>query len=191
MKVKIERAIKEAENNIYSGVNLLNGAIVFIWTLMCLFIINKSKNFLYTAVLGGAYYFSMVVLCLLLFKGINKYLSFPKENKKMPVFIGHKLDTIFTYPVLVMSLIGIISNLLTAAGFFHPALQHMNSAGSSAALEFTAKSMLLPLTAFAEELLNLLLISFFYKNMKLPGNFRIIGSIFLQCRDFRFGCYLL
>lgn len=184
MKAKLKWAIKEAENNIYSGVNLLNGAIVLIWTLLCLFLINKSNNFLYTAVLGGAYYISMVVLCLLLFKGISKYLCFPKKNKKMPVFIGHKLDTIFTYPILVMSLIGIIGNLLTAAGFSPPALKPMNSAGSSAAWELTARGMLLPLIAFAEELFNLLLVSLFYKNMKLLGNFRFIGSILAAAMTF-------
>lgn len=178
MNIKFERAIKEAENNIYSGVNLINGAIVILWTLLCLFLINKSNDFTYTAALGGAFYFTMVVLCLLLFKGISKYLGFPEENKKMPVFIGHKLDTIFTYPVLVMSLIGITGNLLTATGFFPAAPEGMNAAGGAAALELTIRSILLPLIAFAEELFNLLIVSFLYKNMKLPGNIRLIVSIF-------------
>ncbi len=178
MNTKLERAIREAENNIYSGVNFSNGAIVFLWTLLCLFLINKADGFLYTAFLGGAFYFSLLVLCLLLFKGIRKYLRFPKENKKMPVFIGHKLDTIFTYPVLIMSLIGIIENLLSSAGIFSTDLEQLYAAGGASAWEFMIRSILVPLTALAEELLNLLLVSFFYKYMKVHKNFRLIGSIF-------------
>lgn len=178
MNAKLERAVREAENGIYSGVNLSKGAIVFLWTLLCLFVINKSSSFLYAAILGGAYYLSMTVLCLVLFKGIRIYMCFPKVNKKMPVFIGHKLDTLFTYPLLIMSLIGLIENSIAAAGFFPAAAQRMNAAGSSPAWEFAVRSSLLPLIAFAEELLNLLLVSFFYKYMKVQQKFRLAASIF-------------
>lgn len=160
----------------YCGVKLFNGMIVFLWTLLCLFVVNNIRNVLYATVSGGLYYLSLVVLSIVFFKGINKYLSFPKENKKMPVFIGHKPDTIFIYPILLMSLIGIISNLLMATGFFPTALQQMNAAGGKTT-EIIARFALLPLVAFAEELLNLLLVSFFYMNMKLLRNFRLIGSI--------------
>ncbi|MHB1394210.1 MAG: CPBP family glutamic-type intramembrane protease [Clostridia bacterium] len=176
MNARLKRVLEETENNIYSGVGLLNGAIVFVWTLLCLFLINKNKSFLFASAFGGAYYLSLVVLCILLFKGIIKYLSFPKENRKMPVFIGHKLDTIFIYPVLLMAIIGIASNLLTATGFFSTATQQMGAAGI-ATIEMITKFMLLPLIAFAEELLNLLLVSFVYKHMKLPGIYRLLGSI--------------
>ena len=183
MNVKLEMAIKEAENNVYRGINLLNGTIVFIWALLCLFIINKNRNFPYVFAFGGIYYLSLIILCTLLFKDINKYLSFPKENRKMPAFIGHKLDTVFTYPILLMSLIGIISNLLAATGCFPAVLQQMSST-SSKTVEIIARSMLLPLAAFAEELLNLLLVSFLYKNMKLLGNFRLIVSILFSALVF-------
>ena len=176
MNARLKWVLKETENNIYSGVNPLNGAIVFIWTLLCLFLINKSKSFVYASAFGGAYYLSLVVLCILLFKGITNYMSFPEENIKMPVFIGHKLDTIFIYPVLLMSLIGITSNLLTVTGFFPTVPQQMDAA-VSISTELIAKVTLLPLIAFAEELLNLLLVSFIYKHMKLPGKFRLFGSI--------------
>ncbi|HYE09360.1 MAG TPA: hypothetical protein VEF53_04205, partial [Patescibacteria group bacterium] len=142
----------------------------------CLFLINKSKSFVYASFFGGAYYLSLVVLCILLFKGITNYMSFPKESKKMPVFIGHRLDTIFIYPILIMSLIGIISNLLTATGFFTAAPQQL-AAAAGISIELIVKVTLLPLIAFAEELLNLLLVSFIYKYMKLMGKYRLFGSI--------------
>lgn len=177
MNVKLKRAIKEAEGNVYSGVSILKGTMVFVWTLLCLFFINKSKSFLFTSVFGGAYYISLVVLCMLLFKSIRSYLSFPGENKKMPVFIEHRLDTIFIYPIMLMALIGIISNLLIATGIFPIVPHHIDAAGSTSA-ELITKVMLLPLIAFAEELLNLLLVSFLYKYMKLSGKYRLFGSIF-------------
>lgn len=176
MNTRLKRVLAETENNIYSGVSLVNGAIVFVWTLLCLFLINKSKSFLYAAAFGGAYYISVVVLCLLLFKSISNYISFPEENKKMPVFIGHKLDTIFIYPLLLMAIIGIISNLITSTGFFSAAPQQMDAIDITTTGIIT-KAALLPLIAFAEELLNLLLVSFIYKYMKLPGNYRLLVSI--------------
>ena len=168
--------IKEAESNIYSGVNLLNGTIVFLWTLLGLSIIGNIRNVLYAAVSGGVFYLSLVLLCIILFKGVIRYLSFPEENKKMPVFMGYKPDTIFIYPILLMSLIGIVSNLLTATGFFPAALQQTGTAGVRT-MEIVVRIMFLPLVAFAEELLNLIIVSFFYMNMKLLRNFRLIASI--------------
>lgn len=177
MNTKPFMVFKEAENNVYKGVSLLKGAIVFFWTLLCLFLINKNRDFLQAAVLGGAYYLSLVVLCLNFFKGIGRYMLFPKEYRNMPVFIGHKLDTIFTYPVLLMSIIGIISNLLNAAGISPEIPRYDYTGGSIAGWELTVKSALLPLTAFAEELLNLLLVSFLYANLKFLRSFRFAGSI--------------
>jgi membrane protease YdiL (CAAX protease family) len=40
------------------------------------------------------------------------------------------------------------------------------------------------LVAFAEELMNLFMVSFFYKYIKLPGNFRVIASILLTAMAF-------
>jgi membrane protease YdiL (CAAX protease family) len=176
MNVKLERALKEAEGNVFSGVSILNGAIVFVWTLLCLFLINKSKSFLIVSVLGGAFYISLVVLCILLFKSIGNYLSFPRENKKMPVFIGHRLDTIFIYPVMLMAITGVISNLLTATGFL-PTVPHQIDAAGSTFAGLITKISLLPLIAFAEELLNLLMVSFLYKYMKRLRKYRLFGSI--------------
>ncbi|MDD4504722.1 MAG: hypothetical protein PHS15_07845 [Clostridiaceae bacterium] len=176
MRIIPEKALNEMEKNIYSGVKLLKGTIVFLWTLLCLFLINRGTSFLYTYISGGLFYISLLVLCLVFFKDIRRYWSFPKENKKIPVFIGHKLDTIFSYPIFLMALIGIISNLLTVLGFFPAALQQMNTGGSKT-IELIARIMLFPLVAFTEELLNLLLVSFLYKKMKLLKNFRLIGSI--------------
>lgn len=178
MKVRFEKVARVAENNIYSGVNLPKGAIVFLWTLLCLFLINKSSDFLFSAAFGGAYYLSLVVFCLLMFKGIDKYLRFPGEKKEIPVFIGHRIDTLFTYPLLLMALIGMISSMLEAAGFSASGPENMNAAGGVSPLEFAVRSVLLSLTAFAEELLNLILVSIIYKNIRLRGNYRLIGSIF-------------
>jgi len=168
--------IKEMEKNIYGGASLLYIAIVFLWALLGLLSINKGTSFFYSIVSGGVYYSSLLILCLILFKDTRSYWSFPEESKKMPVFIGHKLDTIFIYPILLMSLIGIISNLLMASGVFSAPLQQANTGGRKA-IELIPRIMLLPLAAFAEEFLNLLLVSFLYNKMKLQRNFRLIGSI--------------
>jgi hypothetical protein len=76
-----------------------------------------------------------------------------------------------------MALIGITENLLAATGFFPAATNQMIAEGSSSSWEFTARSIILPLVAFAEELLNLLLVSFVYKYMKVHKNFRLVGSV--------------
>lgn len=176
MKVISEEAFNEMEKNIYGGVNLLKGAILFLWTLLCLFLFSRGTSFLYSYISGGLFYISLLVLCFVLFKDMRRYWNFPKENKKMPVFIGHKLDTIFVYPIFLMSLIGIISNLLTVSGFFPADLQQMNAVGSKT-IELIARIMLLPLVAFAEELINLLLVSFLYNKTSLFRKFRLIGSM--------------
>jgi len=168
--------IKEMEKNIYSGAKLPNIAIVLLWTLLGLLFINRGTSFFYSIVSGGVYYSSLLILCLILFKDARSYWSFPEENKKMPVFIGHKSDTIFIYPILLMSLIGIISNLLMASGVFSTTFQQADTVGSKA-VELIPRLMLLPLAAFAEELFNLLLVSFLYNKMKLLRNFKLIGSI--------------
>lgn len=176
MKIMSEKVLNEMEKNIYGGADLLKGTIVFLWTLLCLFLFNRGTSFLCSYISGGLFYISLLVICFVFFKDMRIYWSFPKENKKMPVFIGHKPDTIFVYPIFLMSVIGIISNLLTVSGFFPADLQQMNAAGSKT-IELMARVMLLPLVAFAEELLNLLMVSFLYNKMGLLRNFRLIGSI--------------
>ena len=183
MKAKAECVFEHMEKNIYDGINLSKGAIVFLWTILCLFVVNRGTSFLYIYISGGLFYISLLILSIILFKGMRRYLSFPKESKKIPVFIGHKLDTIFIYPVLLMSIIGVISNLLTISGLFPGAVQQVNIE-TSKTIELTARIMLLPLVAFSEELLNLLMISLSYKKMKLLKNFRLIGSIILAAMIF-------
>lgn len=176
VKIIPERMLRELEKNIYSGANLPGIAIVFLWTLLGLHFTNKGTGFFYSIVSGGAYYGFLLTLCLILFKNTKSYWGFPEENGKIPVFIGHKLDTILVYPILLMSIIGVISNLLMVSGAFPEALQQTNRGGSKA-IELIPRIMLLPLAAFAEEFLNLLLVSFLYNKMKLLKNFRLIVSI--------------
>ncbi len=176
MRIIPDKILKEMEKNIYSGINLWNAAIVFSWTLLWLFLINRGTSFLFTYISGGLFYITLPVLCFVIFKDIKRYLNFPEENKKMPVFIGHKPDTIFVYPIFLMSLIGIISNLLTMSGLF-PAVLRQTDAGGARVVEFAARIVLLPLAAFAEELLNLLTVSILYKKMKQIKKFRLVGSI--------------
>lgn len=176
MYAGLMRALKEAEGNVYGGVSFINGAIVSVWTLLCLFLVNKSRSFEYAAALGAAYYLVSIGLYIYLFKGINKYLSFPGRNKKMPIFIGHKLDIFFTYPILLMAIIGIISNLLAATGLF-PVIPQQTAISDGTSGTAAVRAMLLPLPAFAEELMNLLLASMTYKLIRLKGNYRIIAGI--------------
>lgn len=185
MGSKLKTALKEAEKNIYEGVNLFKGTVVFIWALLCLFAINNIKSFLWATASGVFYYMSMFFLCTAFFKGINKYLGFPGENKKMPVFIGHIPDTLFVYPVLLMSLIGIIGHLITNAGFYPDAIQQIGSTDGKF-MELIARTALLPLAAFVEEMFNLLLVSFFYMNTKLPGYFRLAWSVLAAALVFGF-----
>lgn len=183
MKVVPERVLKEMEKNMYDGINLSKGAIVLLWTILGLFLVGRGTSILYTLVSGGLFYISLMIISFAFFKDISTYLRFPKENKKIPVFIGHKLDTIFIYPLLLMSLIGIIGSLLEASGLFPVVLQQGNTEASKT-IELMARIMLLPLVAFSEELLNLLIASLLYKKMKLLKNFRLIGSIILAAMTF-------
>lgn len=183
MKILFKKAINEMKKNIYDGINLWNGAVLFLWTLLCIFLINRGTSFLFAFIFSGLFYISLPFLCLVLFKDIRRYLSFPKENKKIPSFIGHKADTIFVYPVLLMSLIGVISNLLTVSGVFPAALRQGNTGGNGT-VELAARMLLLLPAAFAEELINLLTVSFLYNKMKLLGKFRLIGSILFSAMVF-------
>lgn len=169
MNFRLIRVLKEAESKVYSGVNLIKGAIALIWVLLCLFIISSIRNVTYAAVSGGLFYLSLIILCLLLFKDVGSYIRFPKENKKLPLFMGHKADIILVYPLLLMALIGIISSGLAATVLIPAVPQQAGMAG--------VRIMLLPLVAFAEELFNLIMVSFFYKHMKLFRSFRLIASI--------------
>lgn len=183
MRSKLEMAALESKKNIYEGVNLLTAILVFAWALLGLFAINQNRSLLWSTVSGVAYYLSLMSLCFVFFKGMGKYLSFPKENKKMPVFIGHKVDILLVYPILLMSLIGIISNLLTATGFYTTTIQQVHSTGDKL-IELLTRITLLPLAAFTEEMLNLLLVSFIFTRTKLLGGFRLTGSILVAALFF-------
>ncbi|MEA4847814.1 MAG: hypothetical protein VB106_11340 [Clostridiaceae bacterium] len=176
MRIIPEKFLKEMEKNIYSGISLSKGAIIFLWTLLCVLLINKKASGLYTVFFGILFYISLFVLCLILFKDIRRYLVFPKEDKILPRFIGYKPDIIFIYPVFLMSLIGAINNLLIASGFFPEALQRM-SVEAVEPIDFIARITLLPFVAFSEELFNLLLVSLFYNKVKFPGSFRLIAGM--------------
>lgn len=175
MRSWLMRVLEEAEGNIYNGINIGNGTIVFFWTLLCLFFVNSSSSFAVYASSGGLYYASVVLLGIYLFKDLGGYLCFPIKNKKMPVFIGHKPDTLLTYPILLMAAAGLISSLLSATGLF-PAPPQADVAGSSGWAE-AVRLLLMPLLAYGEELINLLMVSFIYKYIKLKGKYRIITSV--------------
>ena len=183
MRIIPEKIYKELEKNIYNGISLPKSAIVLFWTFLCLYFAYMRTSRLYTVFFGILFYVSLLALCLILFKDIRRYLSFPKENKILPRFIGYKPDIIFTYPIFLMSIIGAINNLLIASGFFPEAVQKMSVAVSDP-VEFFAKIMTLPLVAFTEELINLLLVSLAFNKMKFPGNFRLIISILLAALTF-------
>lgn len=176
MEFKLKTAAAEIKRNIYEDDNLNAGALVFLWALLCLFIINRIKSQLWATAAGAIYYLSMTVFCMIFFRGINKYLAFPKKNKKISVFIGHKMDTLFVYPILLAALTGVISKLLAAAGLVPAAVPQLTDAGNAFFMQ-PARFLLLPLAAYGEEILNLLMVSFFYTNLKLSGNLRLACSI--------------
>jgi hypothetical protein len=176
MGFKLKTAAAEIKKNIYEDDKLNAGALVFLWALLCLFIINRMNSLLWAIAAGAIYYLSMTVFCIIFFKGISKYLVFPKENKKIPVFIGYKIDTLFVYPILLVALTGVISNLLAAAGLVPTAVPQLKAAGNGFLMQLSRLS-LLPLAAYGEEILNLLMVSFFYTNLKLSGNLRLACSI--------------
>lgn len=176
MRIIPEKIYKEMEKNVYGGIRLSKIAVVILWTLLGLFFINKKTSHMHTVLFGLLFYISLLILCLILFKDIRRYLSFPKYSKILPGFIGYKPDIVFVYPILLMSIIGAINNLLIASGLFPEALENMN-ATSIEPFEFIARIILLPFVAVAEELLNLIIVSLYYKKMKFLGNFRLAISI--------------
>lgn len=176
MESTMKKAVSEAAGNVYGGVRLLTGISVFLWALLCLFVLNRIKSPLWATVSGAVYYLSLGAACLFLFRGMEKYLIFPKENKKIPGFIGHKLDTVFVYPLLLMAATGIISNVLAMAGLYPVPLQQVGEAGKGSEL-FILRLALLPTAAFAEEMLNLIMVSVFYTNIKLSGTPRLLCSM--------------
>ncbi|HOM42031.1 MAG TPA: CPBP family glutamic-type intramembrane protease [Bacillota bacterium] len=183
MRIIPENIYKEMEKNIYEGISLSKSAIVLFWAFLCLYFAYMKTSYLYTVFFGILFYASLLALCLLLFKDIKRYLSFPKGNKILPRFIGYKPDIIFIYPIFLMSLIGAINNLLIASGIFPEAVQKMSVAVSDP-VELFAKIVALPLVTFTEELINLFLVSLAFNKMKFLGNFRLIISILLAALTF-------
>lgn len=183
MRIIPEKICKELKKNIYDGISLPKSAIVLFWTVLCLYFVNMKTSRLYAVFFGILFYASLLVLCLILFKDIKRYLSFPKDNNILPRFIGYKPDIILIYPIFLMFLVGAINSLLIASGIFPEALQKM-SAVTSGPIELFAKIIALPLAAFTEELINLLLVSLAFNKMKFPGNIRLIISILLAALTF-------
>ncbi len=184
MDFKLARVAKEAGKNAYDGIGALNGTIVFLWTLLCLLIISIITNSLFALALAAVFYASVLLLCRVLFKDISRYMKFPGNNSKMPVFIGHKLDILFIYPLFLMVLIGLIGRVITATGLIPASPQQIHGADAGF-LESAARVILIPLVAYTEELLNLLMISFFYKSMKPLGSQRFAAS--MLCAALTFG----
>lgn len=175
MRIIPEKIYKEMEKNIFHGTSLTKVAIVILWTLAGLLFVNKRASNMYGVLFGILFYISLLALCLLLFRDIKKYLEFPKNSKILPCFIGYKLDIIVIYPLILMSIIGAINNILIASGLFPKAFQDMNTVLKP--IEFIGRIMILPFVAFAEELFNVLLVSILCKKIRLPGNFRLAASI--------------
>ena len=178
-----DKIYKELEKNIYDGISLPKSAIVLFWTVLCLYFVNMKTSRLYAVFFGILFYASLLVLCLILFKDIKRYLSFPKDNNILPRFIGYKPDIILIYPIFLMFLVGAINSLLIASGIFPEALQKMSVAVSDP-IELFAKIITLPFVAFTEELINLLLVSLAFNKMKFSGNIRLIVSILLAALIF-------
>lgn len=176
MESALKKAVSEAAGNIYGGVRLSAGTLVFLWALLCLFVLNRIKSPLWATVSGAAYYLSLGAACFFFFRGMETYLVFPKENRKIPGFIGHRLDTVFVYPLLLMAVTGIISNILASAGLYPVSVHQAEGAGEGSVL-LLLRLVLLPPAAFAEEMFNLLLVSFFYTNIKLSGTPRLLCSM--------------
>lgn len=183
MESGLKKAISEAEGNIYRDIGFLKGMMVYFWTLLCLFVLNGIKDPLRATLAGAAFYISLGAACVFLFKGIIRYLVFPAENKKVPLFIGHSIDTVFVYPVLLMAITSLISSFLSVAGLHPAALQLADGSGAGSGL-LLLRFVLLPPAAFAEEVLNLLMVSFCYMRIKLSGASRLLCSIFAAALTF-------
>ncbi|MDD3706246.1 MAG: hypothetical protein PHC45_09330 [Clostridiaceae bacterium] len=183
MGVIPEKIFRELVKNVYDGINLSKIAIVILWTLLGLFFINKRTSHMYAVLFGLLFYISLLILCLVLFKDIKRYLSFPKDSRILPRFIGYKQDIIFVYPILLMSVIGAINNLLIASGLFPKVIQNMNVTPIEP-IEFVARISLLPFVAVSEELLNLIIVSLYYNRMKFLGSIRLPVSIFIASLTF-------
>lgn len=172
----LKKAVSEAERNIYGGIGYTKGIIVYFCALLCLFVINGIEDPFWATLAGGTFYISLGAACVFLFKGINRYLVFPVKNKKVPLFIGHRIDTVFVYPVLLMASTSLISSLLSMAGL-HPANLQPTAGPSSVTGLLSLRFLLLPPAAFAEEMLNLLVVSFFYTYLKLPRVPKLLSTM--------------
>lgn len=165
MESGLKKAVSEAERNIYGNIGFYKGIMVFLWALLCLFALNGIRDPFLATLAGAAFYISLGAICIFLFEGITRYLVFPAENKKVPLFIGHRIDIVFVYPVLLMASTSLLSSLLSIIGL-HPAILKPVDGSSAGTGLLSLRLLLLPPAAFAEEMLNLLVLSFFYTYLK-------------------------
>jgi len=179
----LKKAVSEAEVNIYGDIGFFKGMLVFLWVLLCLFVLNGIREPLWATLAGAVFYISLGAACIFLFKGISSYLVFRPDNKKVPVFIGHRIDTVFVYPLILMATTGMISSLLSIAGLYPAPVQSVAGPAAGTGL-LMLRLVLLPPAAFAEEILNLLIVSFIYTHIKLAGAIRLPCSIFAAALAF-------
>lgn len=176
MEPGLKKAVSEAGSNTYRSIGYLKSMMVYLWALLCLFVLNGIKDPLWATLAGGIFYISLGAACTFLFKGITRYLVFPAENKKVPIFIGHRIDTVFVYPILLMTITSLISRILSIAGLHPAAMQPMDGSGAGTGLLLLRFVLLAP-AAYAEEMLNLLMVSFFYTHHKLFGAPRLLSAM--------------
>ncbi|MGE5633228.1 MAG: type II CAAX prenyl endopeptidase Rce1 family protein [Caulobacteraceae bacterium] len=183
--VAVKGIIKRAENNIYRDISFLGVALVIGWTVACLILTGTSKSFGYSFVFGAIYYISLILLCLAVFKNIGKYFGSPFKLNSIPKFIGSRLDIVFTYPVFLVSFIGVVSSMLTLSGLVPRSPEPLTGINITTD-EVFVRFFLLPFVAFAEELLNLIVVSFLYKCLKVLRSSRLLASVLTASAVFGF-----
>lgn len=186
------QVIRQSERNMPAQVNSFRGIALIVWTIISLAFINRMNTFVQAYAAGIMQYIIFAIIAAVCFKGISAYFESPFRLQSMPRFIGKKMDVLFIYPFLLLSIINILNKVMETAGILPQDFQHAPQAGMTTAF-ITMRFIMLPIVALAEELFNLIAVSLIYKHLtpfnklRLPISITAAAALFGFLHSFAWG----
>lgn len=181
----LNHVLKQSESNICREISTFGGSIAFGCALVCLICIDRINSFVFAYAAGVIFYVLIILTALKCFNGLSSYLDSPFKNDNIPIFIGKRLDVLFSYPVFLLAAINILSRITVMAGSTHDKLQYAPETAYAPGFIIMRLAML-PVVALSEELLNLVIVSSVYNTLKPLKQLRLPLSILAASALFGF-----
>lgn len=188
----MNHVLKQSESNISGEISTFDGSVAVVCTLICLICIDRIDSFAYAYAAGTIFYVLIILLALRCFNGLSSYLASPFKHNNIPIFIGKRLDVVFSYPVFLLAIINILNRIMVMAGSIPDKLQYAAETAYTPGFIIMRLAML-PIVALSEELLNLIIVSSVYNTLKplrqlrLPLSILIASALFGLLHSFAWG----